>query len=51
MAQTRLNWYGHSAFGTFPALTGTPEQLASKIKKLNLKSGLSAMNAGETITA
>jgi L-ascorbate metabolism protein UlaG (beta-lactamase superfamily) len=36
-------------FGTFPALTGTPEQLADQMKNLGVKAELRTMKPGETI--
>lgn len=37
-------------YGTFPALTGTPEALGKELKDRGVKSELRVMNAGETIT-
>ena len=37
-------------YGTFPALTGTPEAFNHELKQLNLKAELRVMNIGETIT-
>jgi len=37
-------------YGTFPALTGTPEAFSEELKKRGAKSELHVMNVGETIT-
>jgi len=37
-------------YGTFPALTGTPQELENEMKKRQVNSELRAMNVGETIT-
>lgn len=37
-------------YGTFPALTGTPEALGKEMKERGVKSELRVMNVGETIT-
>ena len=37
-------------FATFPVLTGTPEMLATELKKLGSKSQLRAMKPGETFS-
>jgi L-ascorbate metabolism protein UlaG (beta-lactamase superfamily) len=36
-------------YGTFPVLTGTPEELDGEMKKRQLKTGLRIMRVGETI--
>ncbi|HST31713.1 MAG TPA: metal-dependent hydrolase [Chthoniobacterales bacterium] len=38
-------------YGTFPVLTGTPEEFADELKKIGAKTELRVMNVGETITA
>ena len=37
-------------YGTFPALTGTPEMLAEELKKLGVKSEVVALTPGEALT-
>ena len=37
-------------YGTFPALTGTPEALGKEMKERGVKSELRVMNVGQTIT-
>ena len=37
-------------YGTFPALTGTPEAIGKEMKERGLKSELRVMNVGQTIT-
>jgi L-ascorbate metabolism protein UlaG (beta-lactamase superfamily) len=37
-------------YGTFPALSGTPEAFGEELKKRDAKSELRVMNVGETIT-
>jgi L-ascorbate metabolism protein UlaG (beta-lactamase superfamily) len=37
-------------YGTFPVLTGTPEEFAKELEKRAVKSELRIMNVGETIT-
>ena len=37
-------------YGTFPALTGTPEMLAEELKKLGVKSEVVALRPGEPLT-
>src|SRR5437016_35583 len=36
-------------YGTFPVLTGTPEELEREMKKRGLKAALRVMKVGETI--
>jgi L-ascorbate metabolism protein UlaG (beta-lactamase superfamily) len=36
-------------YGTFPVLTGTPEELEGEMKKRQLKTELRIMRVGETI--
>lgn len=36
-------------YGTFPALTGTPEQFVAALKKSGYKQGYKALNVGETL--
>ena len=37
-------------YGTFPVLTGTPEEFGDEMKKIGAKAELRVMNVGETIT-
>jgi len=37
-------------YGTFPALTGTPEAFGEELKKRSVKTKLRVMNVAETIT-
>ena len=39
-----------SHYGTFPALTGTPEMLVDEMKKLGVKSEVVALKPGEALT-
>jgi len=43
-------WIVPSHYGTFPALTGTPEMLAEELKKQGVKAEVLALKPGETLT-
>jgi L-ascorbate metabolism protein UlaG (beta-lactamase superfamily) len=43
-------WIVPSHYGTFPALTGTPEQLREELKKLDLDIEVVALRPGETLS-
>jgi L-ascorbate metabolism protein UlaG (beta-lactamase superfamily) len=43
-------WIVPAHYGTFPALTGTPEMLKEELAKLGLKSEVVALRPGETLS-
>ncbi len=46
----RPKWIVPAHYGTFPALTGTPEALREELDKLNVKAEVVALRPGESLT-